>query len=455
MLSILTVYGSVTLLAWLNLPLWRATAHLHRGAAREQRPNAADCGSGIARLLVFVITGWLSWWLAAAGAGQAAFVLAAMLMVLIGGAGWWRDYRATWAWLRTHWRHLLFIETLGLAIYLALLLFRGWTADITTIEKYTNLAIINSIGLSPAVPPPNAWFGGHPLNYYYLGHWMLALLSQISRLPPNNLVIFATPLLAAMCAQACVTIIATLNPAHYRRWSLLAVFLLLVCGSWNETVHGLMHWPAEWQRSFFQSQIPNPIIDDLAPNGYLFEFPAVSLLWGEMHAHALGLPLILAVLALLARHYSAPPTETLRTAVVAALTATLVGIGYAVNSWQYPPLLAFCLLVHWWHWWHVQRTPIWRPLLFTALFIGIGLLAIAPFLLSFTPFAPPPPAESGLQPLPFIPGGMLVWSPVGTPLMSLLLAIGLPLLLAGAAALALLERHDWRWGFAWAAAGVG
>lgn len=433
-LSIIALYGVVTLTGWLWLPL-----------VGRLLPATADRGAGVVKSLALVLAGYVAWWLAVVGvAGQASFWGGVVLVALVGLVSWLRWRHETWAWLRDTWRMLLFIELVGLVMYGGLLFFRGYTADITTIEKYTNMAIVNSIALTPQVPPPNAWFGGRPLNYYYFGHWTLTMLSQVSGLDTNDLVIVATPLLAALCAQCCITIVTTLVPGRGAGWSLVSIGLLLLCGSFNEMVHGLTHWRDEWQRTFFESRITPAIVDALAPYGNLFEVPAVSLLWGDFHAHFLGIPLMLVLVALFT-HRMVYSSSALAAPGWYAACAVLLGCSYATNSWQYPTFLTFWLVLVWWRWLRWRGASVWVPLTESLLMIPASLVAVLPFLLTFESFAVVPPADSPLQPVPLLPGALLVWSPVGTTLRGLLLSIGLVLLLAGLAGLALVQRRGWRW----------
>ncbi|NJO07848.1 MAG: hypothetical protein HC876_21300 [Chloroflexaceae bacterium] len=429
----LMVYGMLSLLGWLWLPI---TARL--------LPAAPDRGLGITRYLVLFVGGWLAWWLAVAGLGHASFWLALAAVVLVGGASWAIGDRQ-WARGREvgpiNGRVLLAVELVGIAFYGGVLLFRGWSADITTFEKYTNLAIVNSILLVPQVPPQNAWFGGQPLNYYYLGHWLLAWLCRITGLPANDLVMYATPLVAAFCAQGCVTIAAAVAGRRWLVWALMAAYVLLLCGSFNEVVYGLGNWRHEWQQPLFQSSIVQPIVDDLAPRGNLFEFPGMALLQAEIHAHVLGLPLLVLLLALLTRLYA---IDAPRVGVLwFAACIVIIGSAYPINSWQYPVMLLLWLAAFGARWLQ-QRN--WRGLLLAAVggVVG-GVLAFLPFWLTFETFAPPMPADSPLRAVPLVPAALLVWSPVGTSLWGLLLSLGLPLLLAGLPALLLVRGAGWRW----------
>lgn len=455
---ILTTYAIITLGGWLLLPL-----------VRRVLPHLADQGAGVARIVAVLLTSYLSWLLAYAGAGQMSFSVAAGIIALVGVLAWWRWAGDTLAWILAHWRMLLVLELAGIISYIALLIFRGYTADITTLEKYTNTGIVSSILLQPEVPPRFMWFGGQPLNYYYLGQWTLALLCRVCGVPPTELVIVFTPMLAAICLQSSITLVSTLLPGRSLRWSLLAGFFVLVSGSFTETFYGLANWSAEWQRNFYQSHIPLPIADALKPHGNQFEVPVHALLWGEMHSHVLGIPLLLLLLVLLSNYAGTPPQEddsvrfmsmgmlphapteqdcTPRIAQPLAWYALCVlatGVSYGVNSWQYPTMLVLVVLVLWWRWLRHRQGSILTPLIGSVAIVPLSLLVILPFLLTFEPFTTATVAGSPLQPLPMPLGTVFVWCPVATSLPQLFLSMGLTLVLAGGASLALVRGTGWYW----------
>ncbi len=433
MVAVVAVYALVVAGGWLWLPL-----------AHRLLPHTADRGAGAVRYLVLFLAGYLSWLLALADIGRGAFWGALALVALAGAAGWWRWHTETLAWVRANGRLLLMLEVVGVALYVALLVFRGYTADIADLgDKYMDLAIVNTIVQQPQVPPQHMWFAGHPLNYYYLGHWILALLVVVSGLPSYNLAIVTTPLLAVLCVQCCITLVATAVPAgRGGRWSLVGACLLLFCGSLNVAWYGVANWGDEWQRPFTASHISPPLADALKPRGNQFEMPAVGMLWGELHAHVLGIPVLLVGLALLMQRHVQP--RAVAGPAWYVLFAVVLGSNAMINSWQYPLLLLVWGAVVGRRWLLDERKRRVGPLLLEMVLVAGGsLLAILPFLLTFEPFSTV--ADTTFQPLPPPLGRILVWSPVGTTLRGLVLSVGLPLILAGGAAVALLRGGGWRW----------
>lgn len=72
----------------------------------------------------------------------------------------------------------------------ALLLLAGAYArtlkpDLDSLEKFMNMAFINSILRSDGLPAADPWFAGGSINYYYFGHYIYALLTRLSGLKPE------------------------------------------------------------------------------------------------------------------------------------------------------------------------------------------------------------------------------------------------------------------------------
>jgi len=62
-------------------------------------------------------------------------------------------------------------------------LVRGFSPDIEGLEKFMDWGFINSALRSTYLPPVDMWFAGSPINYYYFGHLIFAVLTKISSIP--------------------------------------------------------------------------------------------------------------------------------------------------------------------------------------------------------------------------------------------------------------------------------
>ena len=55
---------------------------------------------------------------------------------------------------------------------------RSFTPAVVDTEKFMDVAFLSSIWRAPHLPPPDPWLSGEPINYYYFGHYLIALLAK-------------------------------------------------------------------------------------------------------------------------------------------------------------------------------------------------------------------------------------------------------------------------------------
>ncbi len=431
-------YALIALFGWALLPYWRglfAAAH--------------DGGAGAGRGLALLLVAYSAWLLAVGGLGHAAYWLAGAAALLAGGVAWWRQWDSMGAWLRQHWRGLLLVEGVGLVVFAAFVLLRGFTGDITTLEKFMNLGIINSVLLEPTTPPRNMWFAGFGLNYYYFGHWLLSVPLVLLPIHPLDTIVWASPLVASLSAQAATTVVLSTHTPTTTATGLaghaavpLVVVLLLATGDAHTVLHALANWHREWGATFYQSQIPPPLPDALAPvTGNLFEVPALAFIWGEIHAHVVGVVLLVLLVALVLQRTALRGRVSL--AAWHLLAAVLCAAGFMTNAWQYPTmvLLALIAIIV-----AAQRSnTTWRTAAGSAaLVVGGSMLAAVPFLLNFAPIRTLPTPDERLLRLP-APLAQFALSPIGTDMLPLLGTLGVLLVPVAVALATLLPRTGWRW----------
>src|SRR5690606_22586072 len=101
------------------------------------------------------------------------------------------------------WRTILTIETVTLVLFLSYILFRGFNPAIAYTEKPMDFALLTSAIQTQVMPPPDPWFAGQPVNYYYLGYVLVGVIARLARIEPAiayNLglaTLFATSTVAA------------------------------------------------------------------------------------------------------------------------------------------------------------------------------------------------------------------------------------------------------------------
>ena len=131
------------------------------------------------KILGWLLVGWVPWFLASfqilpfGSAAMAGLLLLALLAVRLGpGPRDWRGFLVTEA-------AFLVVFCLGLAVRLQ-------APDLTGLEKFTDMGFLAAAMRSEVMPPQDAWFAGHPLNYYYVGQAMVASWGNLTGIAPDH-----------------------------------------------------------------------------------------------------------------------------------------------------------------------------------------------------------------------------------------------------------------------------
>lgn len=394
--------------------------------------------------------------------------------VLVLGAGLWlarspalRNY-----W-KSHWRGLLAAELMFLAAFWAYLVLRAHSPGVFGTESPANFAILNTAMRSDAFPPADAWLAGQHLVYYYFGHAAAALAATAAGIP--RLLAFDLALanlfgLAVLGAFALGRELCALLPRVSGRVAALggagAVLLSLLGGN----LSALAYWSgrAEDDPFFYRGLSWNatriirnveggglpPCGDPAVRDCPITEVPVFTFLLGDLHAHALSLPLVLlAATASIAwwRGFSGARRPA---AAAAVLSGAAAGLALVTNSWDFPLALALGpiagLAAN-----LTRARPDWARYARHVALAGIAALACAsPQLLFYEPLnlgPAPAPLRSQLGPFLLMWGlplaGFLAWrtwsdcarrGPSGAlPVLALVLLAGICELVLAAGALVL------------------
>jgi YYY domain-containing protein len=375
-------------------------------------------GIGFAKVLGLLLIGWLVWMAASLGVapyGPAAIAVAFAVVAVAGLLAAWRQRRlarrleqageprgvlARWRRERLLARALpaedpvrrrlaLGSEAVFAVAFAAMALLVAFEPDVWNTEKPMDMMLMNAVQGSSSFPPRDPWMAGETVDYYYLGHLLLALPAHVLALEPGVGYNLALAGLFGLSAAAAFTLAGTLWAAAGVRATggpvgagLAAVALCLVLGN----LAGAREWlrasdpPAGYDWFATSRVIPDTIN----------EFPAFSFTLGDLHAHVLAVPFTLLALAFaLQVALAGPRGDVLWRSVAEALAAGLaVGALYAINSWSYPvgAGLLVAAVVMW------MRGPdagarrafagVWIVLVLLA-----GMVLLLPFWLDFEPAA--------------------------------------------------------------------
>ncbi len=234
--------------------------------------NLPDRGWALAKALGVLSFGFLVWFpltlpsILPAGLSILALpysqgTIIAFLLLLLAGNAWLLRYR--WrgivGFARRHPAYILLSEALFGAAFALLIWIRSFLPDISGTEKFMDEAFLSAIMRSPHLPPNDPWLSGYSLNYYYLGHFLLATIAKLLGTAPavafNTGIALIFGLMAVSLFGVTTNVVALLRLHRQRRvgvparlnllaaapFGLAAVLLSLVFGN----LDGASQWLAQ------------------------------------------------------------------------------------------------------------------------------------------------------------------------------------------------------------------
>lgn len=401
-------------------------------------------GYPLAKIIGLFLITLGSWAIAVAGVAPFGPPLVATLWfgLLLGGWGAWvRAARANNLPLpRLTWRAVAGWELLFVAGLFAGALLRWHGAvgpALTGTEKPMEMAILNAMLRYDRFPPPDPWFAGFGINYYYFGYVSVAALALVTATEAALAFNLGFALIVALTLTGTAYLavaLAGLTPAARGRGAsglaLLAVTLILLAGNQAaalqlltgshlaraldagqlaealvqrlggaETLRLSRPVPPGWDGPEFDTIQPSApgafdwfrpsraVYDDVRlPDGRverryaITEFPAFSLYLGDLHPHVLAMPVNLLALALaLALAAGHAPIA------LAAGAGVVAGALYSLNAWDAPTYALICagaMLLGCRGAGGLERRRALPGLI--ALLLGAGFAAL-PFALTFSP----------------------------------------------------------------------
>jgi YYY domain-containing protein len=379
--------------------------------------NLPDRGYAFAKPLSLLVVGWLVWFpLSVVSAlpftqGWIAGTILAYLMVnsrLLRVPGVRQSLTHLWARSRAY---ILMVEVLFAASLAGMAWLRSFTPAAVDTEKLMDLAFLSAIWRAPHLPPPDPWLSGQPINYYYFGHYLLALSAKLLGTQPAVAFNLGIALILALTAVAVFGVAANIFAVGRpmaglcRAWiaGLASVALVLVLGNLN----GAQIW---WQDAVAATRgshaaIANPWLwwldrglwpgydwwspSRVVPNT-INEFPAFSFVLADLHAHVLALPFVTLAVALAlnlllgtGRGLGAFGAGWPRLLAL-GITGIVFGALYAINGWDLPTYLGLALLALAIQQWLAHDRRITRQTLVDFAVVGGALVALA--VLLYLPF---------------------------------------------------------------------
>src|SRR5579883_563037 len=234
--------------------------------------NLPDRGWALAKALGVLSFGFLVWFpltlpsilpagLSALALPYSQGTIIVFLLLLLAGNAWLLRYR--WreivGFARRHPAYILLSEALFGGAFALLIWIRSFSPDISGTEKFMDEAFLSAIMRSPHLPPNDPWLSGYSLNYYYLGHFLLATIAKLLGTAPavafNTGIALIFGLMAVSLFGVTTNVVALLRLHRQRRagaparlnllaaapFGLAAVLLSLVFGN----LAGASQWLAQ------------------------------------------------------------------------------------------------------------------------------------------------------------------------------------------------------------------
>ena len=368
-------------------------------AARPLALVLVPGGSGwvAALLLGWIVTGWVPWLLAALHIMPFAPSSFAGLLVLVLLRPFLRPApKAQLKAIGAISAGFVGLFWLGLAQRLE-------KADLSGLEKFTDMAFLTASMRATFMPPADPWYAGEVINYYYVGQAMVGAWGNLLGARPDHIYQIAMASLFALTGLAVWAITARLALAMGKRMAqglgAVAAGLVLYGGNLHSALYSLARplVPATNPQFYFPDSTRFIGFDPNTQDKGFTEFPAYAFAVGDLHAHVAAMPVfflgLMVLLSVVARARAGhEPTH-----------AQAIGFGWVlglcamINSWDIAILGLMAIMA-------AGVVAVWARSDLRGILDRLGRQAVlttmaafltaAPFLGQFTPFA------SGIEPAP-------------------------------------------------------
>src|SRR5262249_17233112 len=165
-----------------------------------------DRGWAAAKALALLVAGWLVWFpltIITALPFNRAWIIGTMLVFALANGAMLRAPSVRLAmtkFVQTQRGYIVASEIVFAGAFALMAWVRSFTPDVLDTEKFMDVAFLSSIWRAPHLPPPDPWLSGETINYYYFGHYLMALIAKTLGTPPAVAFNLAIALIFALTA---------------------------------------------------------------------------------------------------------------------------------------------------------------------------------------------------------------------------------------------------------------
>lgn len=380
-----------------------------------------DQGYSLTKAVGIVVVTWIVWQLGSYKIlpfTSLTIVFALFTTCCIGVAGLYSLKKK----LHLPWLKIVLLEGFFFAALLFWSYIKAHEPDIRSLEKFMDYGFSAAIQQSLYFPPPDMWYAGGTVNYYYFGHLVQALLSTLSGIHLSygyNLMLatlFALCFTISFSIGVQIFVIYKREEAVKRRRitafasGLLSALLVTLSGN-MQTIYAftkgytgeepLPFWNLLWPLNEFLIRLPEGFQSYWYANATRFipftihEFPSYSFVVSDNHGHVFNIPFVLLMLASLLTYFiqktaDSEKTQSVKSRMPYLLFGGLIGVLLMTNALDGPVYLGlFGILVL------LQRSQFtwfsyaWikeKALRYAVAGVGF-IVATLPFLVNFDSFA--------------------------------------------------------------------
>jgi YYY domain-containing protein len=316
--------------------------------------NLRDRGYAFSKVLAIALIGYMVWLAASLGIMpfSRSLILVAVLVLLLlsllrarGECGWG-------SFLRAHRNNVIATEAVFLGFFGLFMLFRLYNPDIFWSESSMDFSFINSVLRTRYFPPLDPWCAGIYLNYYYYGHYLVAMLTKMSGIPPYITYNLSFCLIPALVITGVFSIVYNLSGRV--RYGVLGgvfagiignidgFFLLVDTYPWREKFYAFfyMHMPTHSEAAYRYFRCAHEVIKNT-----VHEYPFWSFIFVDLHAHVIAMPFAVLLLALglnlimSRRSWFGALGIGARGAGNFLIAAVILGMMVPINTWDFPTYL--------------------------------------------------------------------------------------------------------------------
>ncbi|MBI2121664.1 MAG: hypothetical protein HYT98_00940 [Candidatus Sungbacteria bacterium] len=336
----------------------------------------------VSKLLGLLIFGYFIWLLSSLQFldFQNIFFIRMFFMLLASASIWtlFKYWPEEWKKNRkTNFKTVLMTEAFWIILYLAYLWLRSHNAEIHGTERFMDMAFLKASSLTDYFPPIDPWMAGNPINYYYYGHYLFSLVSNLSGIGVNFTYTFALGIIFSSSLMLAWTFVRRF--VNSKTFALLAAFWIIISGT---AAFGACIIQTLGACSYVKSTRL------YEPSYIINEIPSYSFTVGDLHAHLIALPFFLLVLFFL---YELFNKETFGFGLIGIMAVILASLGM-MNPWDFVSLAMIVFLIAVFRIFRAKKSGItwikaWdmeKMIVVKTVFLGVfAVILMLPFLMHF------------------------------------------------------------------------